>query len=228
MLLKIYTNEDFYKSRCIACNWILDALPKTLKKGVDVCPNCGKYGFTYFPSDQSAHILGGMIHFIDSYNKKITSPRHIFPPQVYLPIIFLCSNYETLLSDLVRGIMNQYGSYLGRLARLMIFEDEYDRRGNEELFKRLTGKSIQEAVQNEFPDFIQKLKEMYTVRNHVVHGKDIDNTEQALSKPNEAIDLLLASVSVFSYLTNTYVCKFTDNVDFKKILRLGKTETFNP
>jgi predicted nucleic acid-binding Zn-ribbon protein len=230
MRLKVYTSEDFYKAKCNLCSWVLDVSYKVLPKGAP-CPNCGSSGFTYFPGDQSAHILGGMIHFIDSYNQKITSDRHIFPPQVYLPIIFACSNHETLLTDLVRELMKKYGKYIGQLGRFMIFDEvlsSYDKKANEKLFKALTLRSIQDAIQIEFPQYIQSLKETYSVRNNVVHGKKLDDTATALSAPNKAIDVLLESVNVFRYLNNHFVVKFSENVDYKQVIRLGSNENFLP
>lgn len=172
-----------------------------------------------------------MVHFIDSYNQKINHDRHIFPPHVYLPIIFACSNYETLLADLVRELMKQYGQYIGRLGRFMVFHEvlsSYDKKANEKLFKALTIKSVQEAVQTDFPHYFHELQDMYKIRNNVVHGNELDNTENALTVPNRAIDILLQSVDVFRYLNNHYVVKFKENVDYKKVLRLGKHEEFAP
>ena len=229
MHLKTYTNEDFYKAKCVKCSWVQEKSHKVIPKGTP-CPNCAGTGYSYFPGDQSGHILGGIIHFVDSYNQKIKSDRHIFPPQVYLPIIFACSNYETLLSDLVRGLMTQYGDYLGRLARIMIFEEvlsSYDKKANEKLFKALAGKSIQEAVQDAFPNYFAELKHLYEIRNNVVHGKELDNAEVALGNANKGIDMLLLSVEVFRNLHNSLIVKFSDNVDYKKILRLGE-QKFNP
>ncbi|OGY45753.1 MAG: hypothetical protein A2744_00015 [Candidatus Buchananbacteria bacterium RIFCSPHIGHO2_01_FULL_44_11] len=229
MLLKTYTNEDFYKARCVKCGWVQDVYLKKAKG--TKCPNCSEMGYTYFPGDQSSHILGGIVHFVDAYNKKVEHERHIFPPQVYLPIIFACSNYETLLSDVVRELMNCYGQYLGRLGRMIVFEEVlsyYDRRANEKLFKMLTLKSVQQAVQDKFPQYFKDLDNLYDIRNHVVHGQEIDKAGVALSNANKGIDMLLLSVPIFQYLHNHYVVKFRDNVDYRKILRLGDHEEFKP
>jgi len=173
----------------------------------------------------------GMIHFIDSYNQKIEHDRHIFPPQVYLPIIFTCSNYEILLADLVRDLMKQYGKYIGRLGHFLVFDEvlsSYDKKANEKIFKALTLQSIQEAVQTEFPHYFVELHDMYKVRNNVVHGSELDNTEKALTTPNRAIDLFLESVDVFRYLNNHFVVSFKDNIDYRKVLRLGEDQDFQP
>jgi len=229
MRLKEYKSEDFYKARCPNCLWVVNEYYKS-RKG-EKCPNCGYEGVTSFPGDQSAHILGGMIHFIDSYNQKIKGDRHIFPPQVYLPIIFATSNYETLLNSLVQDLMKKYGKYLGRLGRFMVYSEvlsSYDKRANEKIFKMLTLTSVQEAVQNEFPNYFKDFNEIVRVRNNVVHGKELDATEIALQMPNKAIDFLLESVDVFSHLNNYYVVKFMENVNYKKVLRLGEHEEFQP
>jgi hypothetical protein len=229
MLLKSYKQEDFYFARCVACSWVQDKYMKSVKG--EKCPNCGKTGYSYFPGDQSAHIVGGMIYFVEAYNTKVEHERHLFPPQVYVPIIFACSNYETLLSDLVRQLMNCYGSYMGRLGRMMVFEEvlsTYDKRTNERLFKALALKSIKEAVQDEYGKYFEELHQLYEIRNKVVHGNEIDNLETALSHANKGIDMLLLSVKVFRHLHNTYIVKFKENVDYRKALRLGKEEEFKP
>ena len=229
MRLKTYTNEDFYKARCVKCGWVQDIYLKNAK-GIN-CPNCGQSGYTYFPGDQSSHILGGIVHFVDSYNQKIEHERHIFPPQVFLPIIFACSNYETLLADLVRELMNCYGQYIGRLGRAMVFQEVlsyYDKRANEKLFKMLTLKSIQQAVQDKFPNFFKELENIYEIRNNVVHGQKIDESDVVLANANKGIDMLLSAVPVFMYLQNHYVVKFKENVEYRKVLRLGEHEEFNP
>lgn len=232
MLLKTYTRDNFYRAKCANCSWVLDKSLYLISKKKEKCPNCYNVGsYSIFPNDQSAHILGGMIHFIDSYNKKITSSRHLFPPQVYLPIIFACSNYETMLHNLVAEIMKKYGNYLGRLGRLIILQEtlsRYDREANEKLFKLLTLNSIQQLVETKFPTYFPQLQELYTVRNQVVHGKEIDNIQQAFDNVNKGIDILLMSIDVFRYLHNVYVCKFLDNIDYRKVLRLSKHETFSP
>jgi len=66
------------------------------------------------------------------------------------------------------------------------------------------------------------------IRNNVVHGQKIDEVEIALGNANKGIDMLLLSVSVFQYLHNHYAVKFQDNVDYKKILRLGDDQEFKP
>jgi len=235
MLLKTYKREDYMRARCINCGWILDKDHRLLKKDkkgnyLKTCPNCKKARYSEFPSTQSIHILGGLIYFIDSYNKNIKSKRHFFPPQVYLPIIFACSNYETLLNSLVVEILNQYGSY-GRLARIIVHEEilsTYDKKANQNLFKKLTGTSIQQDVQNLFPTYFHTLEKLNEVRNLVVHGKDIDNIEAAAKHTNEAIDFLLTSIEVFRYLHNKFVSKFEKNINYKAILRLGKKDIFSP
>ena len=230
MLLKTYKPEDFSKARCVKCSWVLDGYPKSVPRG-EKCPNCGESGYTYFPGNQSSHILGGLTYFVEVYNTKVKGERNIFPPQVYVPIIFACSNYETLLADVVRELMNRYGQYLGRLGHTIIFEEvlsSYDRRANERLFKMLTLQSVQQAIQDKFPHYIEDLNELYKIRNNVVHGNEIDNAEVALGSANKGIDMLLLSVKVFQYLHNRYVAKFSENVDYRKILRLGKHEEFKP
>lgn len=197
------------------------------------CPSCKKpKGYGLFPGNQSLHILGGMIHFIDWYNANITSPKHIFPPQVYLPLIFACSNYETLLSDLVREIMDCYGRYIGRLGRKIIWSEtlaEYDKKANENLFKLLTGTGIQKALkQSPYKKYFQELEIINQIRNKIVHGNEIDNHEQGFAHVNDSINFLLESVKVFAYLHNEYVCKFRKNVDYATILNLGKTDSFTP
>lgn len=236
MFLNTYTNDDFYKPRCIECSWILDESFYSLKRSKKLkskeCSNCGNVGrYQTFPFLQSAHILGGLVYFIDSYNKRIKTVRHIFPPQVYLPIIFACSNYETQLADLVKAITNKYGKYVGRLGRMMIFDEvlrKYDRRANQALFKKMTLTSISKAIQEEHPNYWRDLERLYEIRNNVVHGKKIDEHDQAFDNVNKSIDFLLESVNVFKYLHNTYESKFLDNINYRKVLRMNKDEIFEP
>lgn len=217
---------------CIECGFVHDESPKNIAKGTP-CIHFGNYerGYTTFPNNQSTQILGGMVHFVDSYNEKITSDRHIFPPQVYLPVIFATSNYETVLHSLVIDIMKRYGSYIGRLTHFMLYSEvlsRYDKKTNESLFKALTQHSVQESIQTNFPNYFNDYRDISKVRNKVVHGKNIDDTEVALTVPNQAINFMLETVDVFKQLHNDYVVCFNDNVDYRTVLRLNAKEDFNP
>ena len=113
----------------------------------------------------------------------------------------------------------------------MVFQEVlsyYDKKANEKLFKMLTCKSIQQAAQDKFPNFFKELENIYEIRNNVVHGQKIDESEVVLANANKGIDMLLSAVPVFMYLHNHYIVKFKENVEYRKVLRLGDHEEFNP
>lgn len=227
--MKDYIPQEIFKSECTLCKWVNDLSPKVIKHAK--CTNCRKYGgYKEFPSnDASAHIIGGLPHFIKSYNSKLTGPKHFFTPEMFTPIVFAFSHYEAMLRNLTDEIIRSYDHHIGRLGRFIIWQGtmtgkgRYDVGAAKKLFRHLVGKEFDSLLSREFKSFKEKMDKLWAIRNEAVHGGRVSVPNPDFNDElDEAIDFIIESITVFQELHNRFVADFKKNIPIRKILRLSE------